>query len=122
MAIREIGARIAPSGRPAQRRRRAAAAPAARPAWRGRWLALVIAASVGACSSYDPPSQGDHTSQHYQDDLQNCRRASREAVRLQNAATPGRWIISPITGPPAVRAAIRNCMQGKGYVLEKTSG
>jgi hypothetical protein len=27
--------------------------------------------------------------------------------------------MSPITGPPEVRAAIRKCMESKGYALEK---
>jgi hypothetical protein len=42
-------------------------------------------------------------------------------VYLQNAGDPGTWIISPITGPPMVRAAIRNCMQGKGYALNASN-
>jgi hypothetical protein len=41
-------------------------------------------------------------------------------VRIKNADTPWTWIISPFTGPPEVRAAIRSCMQGKGYVLRTT--
>jgi hypothetical protein len=64
--------------------------------------------------------EGDHTSEKYKADIETCRTSSTETVRLKNAATPGRWIISPITGPPAVRAAIRTCMGGKGYVLQKT--
>ena len=72
------------------------------------------------CSTYDPPVEGDHTSEKYKADVETCRTTSTETVRLKNAATPGRWIISPITGPPAVRAAIRTCMVGKGYVLQKT--
>jgi hypothetical protein len=83
--------------------------------------ALVFAAllpGVSGCADYDPPIQADHASERYQADLEKCRTSSTEAVRLKNAATPGKWIISPITGPPAVRAAIRQCMEGKGYVLE----
>ena len=72
------------------------------------------------CSTYVPPVEGDQTSEKYKADLETCRATSTEAVRLKNAATPGRWIISPITGPPAVRAAIRTCMVSKGYVLQKT--
>ena len=75
---------------------------------------------LGGCASYDPPVQGDHSSEKYKTDLETCRTTSQEAVRLKNAATPQSWIISPITGPPEVRAAIRACMTGKGYVLEKT--
>ena len=75
---------------------------------------------AGGCSAYDPPVEGDHTSEKYQADVATCRTTSTETVRLKNAATPGRWIISPITGPPAVRAAIRTCMESKGYVLQKT--
>jgi len=80
--------------------------------------ALLLGAS--GCSSYDPPVEGDHTSERYKADLEKCRNTSTETVRLKNAATPGRWIISPITGPPAVRVAIRTCMEGKGYALQKT--
>jgi hypothetical protein len=104
--------------------------------WRGsapRWsdhrrmkllhVALIMSAllfGAGGCSAYDPPVEGDHTSEKYQAEVATCRTASTETVRLKNAATPGRWIISPITGPPAVRAAIRTCMVSKGYVLQKT--
>jgi hypothetical protein len=86
---------------------------------RMKLLSLVVLAGVSGCAPYDPPLRGDHASQHYRDDLKQCRTASREAVRLKNASTPLSWVISPITGPPAVRAAIRKCMQGKGYALEK---
>jgi hypothetical protein len=80
--------------------------------------ALLLGA--GGCSAYDPPVEGDHASKKYQADVETCRTTSTETVRLKNAATPGRWIISPITGPPAVRAAIRTCMESKGYALQKT--
>jgi hypothetical protein len=82
-------------------------------------FSLVVLASVSGCAPYDPPLQGDHTSQHYRDDLRQCRTSSREAVRLKNASTLESWVISPFTGPPAVRAAIRKCMQDKGYALKK---
>ncbi len=87
-----------------------------------RHVALIVPALLlgTGCSTYDPPVEGDHTSEKYQADVETCRTTSTEAVRLKNAATPEKWIISPITGPPAVRAAIRTCMQGKGYVLQKT--
>ena len=81
----------------------------------------ILLLGVSACGApYDPPVQGVHASERYKDDLEKCRTTSAESVRLKNAGTPGRWIISPITGPPAVRAAIRTCMEKKGYVLEKT--
>jgi hypothetical protein len=88
---------------------------------RARWLCLCFVALTGlsGCSAYDPPVQGDHAADKYKEDLEKCRTTSREAVRIKNADTPWTWIISPFTGPPAVRAAIRTCMQGKGYVLEK---
>lgn len=81
-------------------------------------VVLVLLAGLSGCASYDPPVQGDHASAKYKTDLEACRTTSREAVRRKNAATPQSWIISPITGPPEVRAAIRTCMRGKGYVLE----
>ena len=82
---------------------------------------LIAALLLGqsGCSPYDPPIQGDHTSDRYKADLEKCRDSSTETVRLKNASTPQSWVISPITGPPAVRALIRTCMQGKGYVVEK---
>ena len=86
-------------------------------------VALIVSALLlgpGGCGVYDPPVEGDHTSEKYKADVEMCRTTSTETVRLKNAATPGRWIISPITGPPAVRAAIRTCMEGKGYALQKT--
>lgn len=84
-------------------------------------LCLCFAALTGlsACSAYDPPVQGDHATEKYKADLEKCRSTSQEAIRIKNADTPFTWIISPFTGPPAVRAAIRTCMQGQGYVLEK---
>lgn len=78
----------------------------------------VLSLGLSGCAAYDPPVLGDHASDKYKTDLQACRTSSTESVRLKNARTPGSWIISPYTGPPQVRAAIRACMQGKGYVLE----
>jgi hypothetical protein len=72
---------------------------------------------LSGCTYY-PPVQGDHTSDKYKADLAKCRTSSNETVRLKNAATIGRWVISPITGPPEVRAAIRKCMVADGYTLE----
>jgi hypothetical protein len=86
-------------------------------------LLLVPALLLGltACGApYDPPVAGDHSSEKYKTDLEKCRTDSTESVRLKNAATLWKWMISPFTGPPAVRAAIRTCMAGKGYKLEKT--
>jgi hypothetical protein len=91
-----------------------------RPFYATASLSLLVVGLSG-CAAYDPPIQGDHTSEKYKTDLEACRTTSREAVRLKNAATPQSWIISPITGPPEVRAAIRTCMTGKGYVLEKAT-
>jgi hypothetical protein len=83
-------------------------------------LALLL--GLTGCSAYDPPIRGDHNTDRYKTDLEACRTSSREAVRLRNADTPMTWIMSPFTGPPAVRAAIRTCMTQKGYVVEKTGG
>ncbi|MFL5256552.1 MAG: hypothetical protein ACJ8AI_27400 [Rhodopila sp.] len=80
---------------------------------------LVLLLGITGCSSYDPPVQGDHNSDRYKADLEACRTSSTEAVRLKNADTPRTWILSPFTGPPMVRAAIRDCMTKKGYVVGK---
>ena len=90
--------------------------------FRAALVVLALLPGVTGCADYDPPVQGDHTTEQYKGDLEKCRTTSTETVRLKNAATPERWIISPITGPPAVRAAIRKCMEGKGYVLEAVPG
>jgi hypothetical protein len=82
---------------------------------------IVSALLLSGCGSYDPPVQGDHASDKYKSDLEACRTSSHHTVYLKNASSPGTWIISPLTGPPEVRAGIRTCMRGKGYVLE-TSG
>ena len=66
--------------------------------------------------------EGDRTSDKFKADLDKCRTVSTEAVRLKNAATPQSWVISPITGPPAVRAAILKCMEEKGYAQENATG
>jgi hypothetical protein len=83
-------------------------------------IAGVLLVCLAGCSDYDPPVQGDHTSDKYKTDLEKCRTTSTETVRLRNAATPGKWVMSPFTGPPEVHALIRKCMTDKGYVLEKT--
>jgi hypothetical protein len=80
----------------------------------------VLLLGVSGCTAYDPPIQGDHSTDRYKADLDACRTSSTEAVRLRNADTFGTWLRSPFTGPPAMRAAIRTCMAGKGYVLETT--
>ncbi len=85
-------------------------------------IVATLLLGLSACGApYDPPVAGDHTSDKYKADLEKCRTTSTESVRLKNAATLWVWIISPFTGPPAVRAAIRTCMTGKGYTLEKTA-
>jgi hypothetical protein len=89
------------------------------PPLRASLLIAALLLGESGCAPYDPPIQGDHTSDRYKTDLEKCRDTSTETVRLKNASTPQSWVISPFTGPPAVRALIRTCMQGKGYVLEK---
>jgi hypothetical protein len=83
--------------------------------------ALLLAIS-GCGAPYDPPVQGDHTSAKYKTDLEKCRTSSTEAVRRRNADNPGSWMISPFTGPPAVRTAMQRCMEHDGYVLKKAGG
>ena len=84
-------------------------------------LALIHGLLLGlsGCAAYDPPVHGDHTSERYKADLEKCSTVSAETVRRKNAATPGTWMMSAITGPPEVRAAIRTCMESKGYALDK---
>jgi hypothetical protein len=89
--------------------------------FRAALLVSAILFGAGGCAPYDPPVAGDHATDKYKSDLETCRTASHHAVYLRNARSPGTWIISPITGPSAVRAAIRTCMQGKGYVLDNGS-
>jgi hypothetical protein len=87
--------------------------------------ALIIPAvlfGVSGCAAYDPPVRGDHMSDHYKADLESCRTSSSHAVYIKNADNPWTWMVSPITGPPKVRAAIRTCMQAKGYVLDRHEG
>ena len=95
-------------------------AAAARRPWRCRAVAVLAVISMGlaGCSvPYDPPVQGDHASARYKADLGKCRSESAERVRIKNADTPTTWIKSAFTGPSEVRAAIRACMQAKGYPL-----
>jgi hypothetical protein len=82
--------------------------------------ALLI--GLSGCTSYDPPIRGDHMSDHYKADLAACRTSSSHTVYIKNADNPWSWMISPITGPRMVRAEIRTCMVGKGYVLESSPG
>jgi hypothetical protein len=87
------------------------------PSFRALVIVPALLLGLAGCGSYDPPVQGDRTSEHYKSDLEACRTSSSHAVYLKNADNPWSWMISPITGPPAVRAAIRTCLQGKGYKL-----
>lgn len=105
------------TSRPRSRRTALATAPLLT-----RLAGCLLAGCLLAGCTYDPPMQGDRTSERYKTDLETCRKSSMEAVRLKNADTLGTWIISPITGPPAVRAAIRTCMEGKGYALQTSGG
>ncbi len=89
---------------------------------RAALIVAVLLPGLSGCGHYDPPVQGDHNSEKYKTDLEACRTSSAEAVRLKNADTPRTWIISPITGPPEVRASIRKCMTTKGYVVETAPG
>jgi hypothetical protein len=89
---------------------------------RAAFLIPVLLFGISGCSPYDPQVRGDHMSDHYKADLEACRTSSAHAVYLKNADNPWSWMISPITGPPKVRAAIRTCMQAKGYVLETAKG
>lgn len=85
---------------------------------RSRAAALLVAcAALSGCGAYDPPVIGGQATPAYKTDLASCRTASRHQVYLKNAATPGTWLISPVTGPPAVRRDIRACLRGKGYIL-----
>jgi ABC-type glycerol-3-phosphate transport system substrate-binding protein len=80
--------------------------------------ALLLGLS-GCGSPYDPPIAVDHTSAKYKTDIAKCQTSSAETVRLRNADTPWTWMISPFTGPPEVRTAIRACMEHDGYAVEK---
>jgi hypothetical protein len=85
---------------------------------RSRLMVPALLVALAGCAAYDPPVRGDHTADKYKTDLEACRTSSREAIRLRNADTLTTWLISPVTGPPEVRAAIRACMEKDGYVLE----
>ena len=84
---------------------------------RPSWAAVIGLACLSSCGSYEPVVQGDHSGEKYKTDLATCQADLQKAVYLKNAATIGTWIISPFTGPPAVRAAIRACLKGKGYAV-----
>lgn len=75
--------------------------------------------SLSGCAPYTPQVKAGHTPEQYNTDLEVCRTSSAHAVYLKNAAYPWTWIISPVTGPPATRAAIRKCLETKGYALTK---
>ncbi len=81
-------------------------------------LLIPILICLSGCGTYDPPVQGDRTTEKYQADLTSCRETSQHAVYIKNADNPFSWIISPFTGPPAVRRAILKCMAGKGYIID----
>jgi hypothetical protein len=81
----------------------------------------VLLLGLSGCGSDDPGVRGDPASAKYKTDLEACRTSSAASVHRHNAGTPGTWMISPITGPSQVRSAVRTCMVGKGYALEKAA-
>jgi hypothetical protein len=81
----------------------------------------VLLLGLSGCGSDDPGVRGDQSSAKYKADLDACRNSSAASVHRHNAGTPGTWMISPITGPSQVRSAVRTCMVGKGYPLQKAA-
>ena len=80
-----------------------------------RLTILAALLPLAACATYDPHMAGAHPSSQYVADLASCRTVSREQVRQDNARFVWRWIGSAYYGPGEVRAAVRSCMEGKGY-------
>ena len=80
-------------------------------------LTLAALLPLAACASYNPHMMGAHPAAQYDSDLASCRTVSREQVREENAKFVWRWIGSAYYGPGEVRAAVRSCMEGKGYAV-----
>jgi hypothetical protein len=81
-----------------------------------RTAIMTLALALASCS-YDPPVQGDHTSQKYQTDLKTCRDQAAHEVYMKFAGSIWTWMVSPITAPSARHRAVRACMAAKGYTL-----
>lgn len=73
---------------------------------------------AGCANYYDPPMQGDHSTEKYQADLKKChRQVNVPANRVANA-TVGSTIQSVFKSDDPQRDATRTCMQSKGYTPE----
>ena len=103
---------------PADARNQGTAPPGRRRGGPGLALLGLALLPLASCA-YDPAMMGAHPAPQYETDLQACRTTSREQVRLQNAKTLASWLTSPIHGPGMVRAAVRGCLEARGYAAAR---
>ncbi len=76
--------------------------------------ALVLSGVVLSGCAYEPAIQ-DRSAPSYQADLQSCQDSGPAEVNARNAKTGLAWFSSPVRRPFQIRAAVRACMEGKGY-------
>lgn len=80
--------------------------------------ALIAMGLLVAGCAYEPPVR-DRSAPAYQTDLSACQDSGRAAVNARNAKTGLAWFSSPVRRPFQIREAVRACMEGKGYKVER---
>jgi len=82
-------------------------------------LLLICAFGTAACS-YSPPNVADQDRPSYQADLTACRETADKAAHHQVIAYGVNWLIYPFSLPVLKHREMNTCMEGKGYVSNKS--
>ena len=80
-------------------------------------VAIVCAGVLLASCAYDPPVAGDHQAPKYIADLDACRETAAKAAHQAVIRRGYLFLSYPVSYPIKERAAMRDCMVGKGYTL-----
>lgn len=80
-----------------------------------RRLPLLLLAALAGCA-YDPPVQGDRSSDAFQRSLKACR-TTAEKTQLQREGTPGAAFVQIFDFHRTEHQDVQTCMQARGYAL-----
>jgi hypothetical protein len=85
-----------------------------------RFIAIGLGSTLllAGCGTYDPDMQGDHAAPQYKADLAACQKLAGPAAIKRVNSLGYLFLTYPISYPRARRAAVRTCMEGKGYKLK----
>ena len=79
-------------------------------------MLLILSTVLAGCGGYAPRVTST-ASPTYQTDLVSCQDTSAAEVNRRNAKTGLAWFSSPFRRTFQIHAAIRGCMEAKGYTL-----